>query len=92
MMKANTVSKKRNRSNKREEKKKVVQDAHRVAKKRSNRAKSIDRSQRAKRTLDPGDIDDLRKWKNNPDQYDLGGIDTPGARSTIEDIYPQWVG
>lgn len=92
LMANNTASKQMKRKKDERMKKKIVREAYQVAQERSDRARSIDRSQSAKRSLDPGDIDDLRKWKNNPGQYDLIGIDTKGATGTLEDIYPPWVG
>jgi len=49
---------------------------------RSNRAKSADSAQTAKRTFASLDKEGRKKWLKNPERYDISGVDTKGAKFT----------
>jgi len=90
LMEGETAEKQRETEEKNREKEEVIKEAIKVAESRSERARSVDRNQRADKVLDPGDVDDLRTWIDNPSRYDLSLVDTKNASARLKEIYPKF--
>lgn len=56
--------------------------------KRSQRARDIDHSKRARRTFSPDNPRGRRLWYQHPNRYDMRGLDNPGAKEYYQ--VPDW--
>jgi hypothetical protein len=53
----------------------VLRECQRIFNRRSKKQKAMDLKIDAKHIFDPGEVKGVKKWKKNPNMYDIWGVD-----------------